>query len=187
MFDLLSIALSTIGVLMSIITFISTIQIKKLLKRESDKKQFLRERHIYVEKLEDYCERINEKYISYEEILKILRDIHRTLEQITIYKIWDDNLLDTLKDFIQKTVYIINELDSYADSDKRFSPDIPVKIRQMRESKNQWNTCLYCYTPSSSSRYYDLEKTVITQSFKNEYVILLNKIIAIMKTDSSIK
>lgn len=187
MFDLLGVALSAIGLLMSTVTFLLTIKIKKLLMRESDKKQFLRERHIYIKKLEDYCERINSRDISYTEILIILRDVHRTMEQITIYKIWEDNLLETFEEFKQKTIYIINELDSYADSDKRFSPDTPIHVRQMREERWNWNSCHYCHTQSSSSRYYDLEKTVVTQSFRNEYVILLNKIIAIMKTDSSIK
>lgn len=46
--------------------------------------------------------------------------------------------------------------------------------------------CYPIYTPTENSRYSHLEKTVISEKFKNEYCIMFSKIIAIIKTDSSI-
>lgn len=108
--DLLSIILSAVGVILSGITFMSTIQIRKMLKRESDKKQFYRERYIYIEKLKEYERRICKKDFNSEKLIELLMDIHITIEQISIFKIWDEKQLSTFKKFKEVTIHVIEDI-----------------------------------------------------------------------------
>lgn len=54
MLENISFIIGIFSLLITIMTFISTIQIRKQLKRVSDKQQFLRDRHNYINKLENF-------------------------------------------------------------------------------------------------------------------------------------
>lgn len=184
MLENISFIIGILGFLITIMTFISTIQIRKQLKRVSDKQQFLRDRHIYINELDNYYDKINYEKLSFNDILRTLREIHRLMEQIIIYKIWNKDILLTFEDFINITINTAKEIESYAnDPIKRRPPD---ELDFIKELNYQSKMCFPIYTPSENSRYSHLEKTVISEKFKIDYCIMFSKIIAIIKTDSSI-
>lgn len=84
MLEIISFIIGILSFLITIMTFISTIQIRKQLKRVSDKQQFLRDRHVYINELENFYDKINSEKLSFNEILKTLRELHRLMEQIKI-------------------------------------------------------------------------------------------------------
>ncbi len=184
MLENISFIIGILSFLITILTFIFTIKIRKQLKRVSDKQQFLRDRHIYISEMEKFYNKINTEKISFSEILKTLRDIHRLMEQIKIYKIWDKNILLVFNNFINETINAAKEIESYAND--------PVKRRPLgkadliKELDYHCQMCSPIYTPSYNSRYSDLEKTIISEKFKIDYCIMFSKIIAIIKTDSNI-
>ncbi len=106
------------------------------------------------------------------------------MEQIKIYNIWNKDILLTINDFINITINTAKEIESYSND--------PIKRRPIGESDiiqelhYQCQLCIPIYTPAENSRYSHLEKTVISEKFKIDYCIMLSKIIAIIKTDSSI-
>ena len=184
MLENVSFIIGILSFLITIMTFIFTIQIRKQLKRVSDKQQFLRDRHIYINKLENFYDKINSEKLSFNEILKTLREIHRLMEQIKIYNIWDKNIILVFDDFITVTINTAKEIESYSNDPKKRRPLGETDIIQ--ELNYQCQLCYPIYTPAENSRYSHLEKTVISEKFKIDYCIMLSKIIAIIKTDSSI-
>ena len=106
------------------------------------------------------------------------------MEQIKIYKIWDKNILLTFDDFIDVTINTAKEIESYANDPIKRRP--PGELDIIQELHYQCQLCRPIYTPEENSRYSHLEKTVISEKFKIDYCIMFSKIIAIIKTDSSI-
>ncbi len=150
--------------ILTLLTFCFTLQINRKLKKESNKQQFLRDRHIYIEQLELYVETINIKDIEYNEILKILRSIDKIVEQLLLYKIWNQEILNIFKEFQEKTISIMKEMASYSFN----------------------KTHRHCYPCYSQHIEKPKVRSFITEEFRNDYCIYLNKIVAIISTDSSI-
>ena len=167
--------LTVIGFIITILTLLITISVRRKVGLAIDKNQFIDARNGYITKLRLFGNKINTEEIPYDEIMQNLREIYSLINEICGYSIWGKKELETLEQFKKSTEYKLREIESYKR--KKFNQWIcPYCGMSVTLESKKW-VCPYCRKNGVRC----IENSVITPKFKNDYYPELCEIITLLE------